>query len=209
MQSIKGGELMKKIILSVLLTVALVGFIQAQNNKNACGSVEDLSDAQKFEKAIRCKNDIKENQQHPLYPIKSDSSPVYVVHLSESSCNKFKNEDLWVTLLSELQDVYKSKPAEFGQLENRLKKLIGLKEKDTYRCLTILQTSFDSLEQPSKGEPDYPFTKLGFTCDWYYGDGCRYGLREFTLKKKAEKIISYEINNCSIENLLGEKCQIH
>ena len=201
---------MKKIILSFLFVSAFVGFTQAQNNDNKCGIVEELSDAQKFEKAVNCKSDIKENQKHSLYPIKSDSSPVYVLNLSGSSCNDFKNENgLWVTLLSELQSVYQSKPAEFVQLENRLKKLIGLKENDTYHCLTVLKTSFNLLEQPSKGTSGYPFTALGFTCDWYYGDGCRYGLREFTLKKKAEKIISYEINNCSIENLLGAKCQIN
>jgi len=211
---------LKKIALFLLLlSVAPLGFIQAQSNPNKCGIVEDsLDDKKQFEKALKCKNNIKE--EHPLYPIKTDSSVVYVVTLSNSVCKDFKNEGnyLWVTLLPELQSVYQTKHSEFDQVENRLKKLIGLKEGDTYQCLTVLETTYDSLKRPEKGTAGYPYTGRGFTCDWYYGDGCHYGLSEFILMKKAEKFVSYEINNCSIiskeingcwiENILGERCPV-
>lgn len=209
---------MKKMALFLLLSVAPLGFIQAQSNPDKCNIVEDsLDDKKRFEKALKCKSDIKDN--HPLYPVKTDSSVVYVVTLSNSGCKKFKNEEgLWVTLLPELQDVYQTKHGEFGQVENRLKKLIGLNAGDTYKCLTVLETTYDSLKRPEKGTSGYPYTGRGFTCDWYYGDGCRYGLSEFILMKKAEKFVSYEINNCSIiskeindcwiENILGERCPV-
>jgi hypothetical protein len=201
------NKFMRKIFLLLLSLLALVNALQAQQN-GECG-VEEMSllDPAKFEKANKCKSYVKTDQKPKKLPEKVEL--LKVVTVTELVCGSFDNKKgLWVTLLSELQSVYQEKPLEFGQTENRLKKLIGLKENETYHCLIVLEASSDSLEVPQKGDSGYPFTGLGFTCDWYYGDGCRYGLSEFTLKKKAKQIAAYEINNCNVEKFLGAKCGI-
>ena len=200
---------MKNIFLLLLILLMPAGFVKAQ-----CGIEEvNLPDSEKLEKANHSLKDKKyikcldKSQSKYLKKLPEKAEMIDVVTVTESACDRFKSETgLWVTLLSELQEVYQAKTCEFEQSENRLKKLIGLKDKNIYQCLVVLKISTDSLEVPKKsGGSGYPFTGLGFTCDWYYGDGCRYGLTEFTLKEKATNFTLYEINGVQIKDLLNKK----
>ena len=199
----------KKLLFLSITTLLLLPFsVFSQPSLNKCGEIEALTDEAKFEKAKKCKNEITDEFKKPLQLLPQTPAKVEVVNISEKNCKDFKNTSgLWVVLLSELQSVYRERISEFGQTENRLKKLIGLGN-DTYNCLTVLRISSDSLRSPIQSDANlnYPFTGLGFTCDWFYGDGCRYGLSEFILIKKAEVISKYAIDNCTIENLPNAKC---
>lgn len=203
------NKIMKKlnrILITTLLLLPYSVFLQPSLNK--CGEIEDLTNDAKFEKAKKCKKEIDVKYVKPLQILPQTQTKFEVVTISEKKCKDFKNSSvMWVVLLSELQSIYREKILEFGQTENRLKKLIGLSN-DTYNCLAVLRVSSEMLRRPiqSDDDPNYPFTGLGFTCDWYYGDGCRYGLSEFILIKKAELISKYEIGNCTIENLPNAKC---
>jgi hypothetical protein len=33
--------------------------------------------------------------------------------------------------------------------------------------------------------PPYPWTQLGYTCDWFWGNGCEVGVSEFLVWKGA------------------------
>ena len=76
------------------------------------------------------------------------------------------------------------------------------------------------MKKPEKSSGGYPFTGKGFTCDWYYGDGCRYGLGEFILKTEDEakgekianpvrkEIVRYVINNdCIVDGYAENRCK--
>lgn len=149
---------------------------------------------------------------------------VKVVHLFPSdNCNKFKPDDgKYVSFLSELKEFYRSHKNEFSEPQERFKQLIG--SNDNYKCLVVIEIGAEYLERPTdwfnddgklnvpftsqpnpKKKDSYPFTNLGYTCDWHYGDGCRKGLSEFKLfkinaAKKANKfsvLNSCEISKCA------------
>lgn len=165
-------------------------------------------------------------------PVLQDKLRVISLKWNECSAYKsFQDREVWVFLPEELRGFYdsKSKTAEFQNKEDRLRKLLGLKfksdDKDVYKCLIELEVSPNELVRPTflfniqeneqkqkdnelfflnwwlKGE--YPFTALGYTCDWYYGDGCRYGLTEFYIKPNNNSIIK---KVCTIDDYFENKC---
>lgn len=72
--------------------------------------------------------------------------------------------------------------------------------------IDIQVTLLKPINSPIKNESydkKYPFTNLGYTCDWYYGDGCRKGLNEFFIKEKNNSTIK---KTCTIDDYLDEKC---
>ena len=186
----------KKFFLLFLLSVIFpISFVKAQVNKKLDEKYfkEGMKDARKIEP-----NELKKD----LQVLSASESSILVVHLTENSCDDYKKaenikyfankEDVWITLLSEMKSVFQDKKmaGEFGNVKNRLKKLLGLKWKPNYKCFVELKVvtnkitcptpffdwrgnqvkSIDSVIENKIG--DYPFTNLGYTCDWYYGDGC-------------------------------------
>lgn len=183
-----------------------------------CNNLEPgLTDTVKFEKAVECRNSVKNaGNKNPL-EISSLPLTVRVVNLA-SSCREFKKSDSnWVTVLDELKEFYNKHSEEFQNdplnLENRLEKLIGVNA-GSYKCFIVYDVSRDLLRKTTENDDDkrHPFTNKGFTCDWFYKNtGCSYGLSEFIVKtddesttqnkyrknvehfefKKPEKIIKY------------------
>lgn len=196
------------------------------NLENSC-----LSDKEKYLKALKDTAIIEPHEKEWLQTIDVTQPKIVVLTLKESECSSFvdkdsfKKRDVWMFLPSELRRVYQSKLNEFANREDRLKKLIGLKYDKSYKCLIELEVSSNQLIRPSffldikgdfqkekEGEESfwqiwakglYPFTALGYTCDWYYGDGCRYGLTEFFIKKGNDSVIT---KACTIDDYLEEKC---
>ena len=185
---------MNKLVFILVITLLFgVNLAEAKNKfDNKCGQLQPelKKDKKKFKKAKKCKNDIDLKWTKEPMEISNLPLMVEVVHLA-STCDDFKiNDENWVILADELRQVYKQKPGEFTLLENRLEKLIGVPA-DDYKCLIILNIPRDLLRKPEKKDnnPKFPFTGKGFTCDWYYGDGCRYGLSEFILNVKTDSSV--------------------
>jgi len=79
--------------------------------------------------------------------------------------------------------------------EKRLRMLLGLPPNDSSKCIVQIRIDGSKVIRPSiipkitdstsflsgKWGDDSVFTSLGYICDWYYGDGCEYGLTEFNI----------------------------
>jgi hypothetical protein len=221
-------RLVRKICFLFLLNLILFStFAKAQDDSKNTG----LSDKQKFEKAIEDAKEIEPDETEKLQRINAMNNTVRVVTAIEAECQKFKkdknsnafsNNTVWVSLPAEIRSVFQSRKGEFADMENRLKKLLGLRYDNTYRCLIELEVEASKITRPSslinadgnllmpiiKAENErynskYPFTNLGYTCDWFYGDGCRYGLTEFWIKPGNGTVIK---KACKIKEYLEEKC---
>jgi hypothetical protein len=207
----------KPFYLLVIVLFFGVNYLPAQKkSSDKCGIAQpQLKDGKMYTKAKKCKNNIEPKFVKQQKDVSLLPSPVKVAHL-HSSCGSFNiNDTNWVVLLEELEKVYNERLTEFARVQNRLEKLLGV-EADGYDCLVVFEVPPSLLRKPDEkdGDDDFPFTGKGFTCDWFYGDGCRYGLSEFIIDKSKEKnpnkkeITRYEINNqCTVQNSFLNKCE--
>jgi hypothetical protein len=173
-----------------------ISIVPAQSNStDKCFNLKPaLSDSQKFKRAVKCKNQPKNDENKAPLEISVLPQIVRVVNLS-GSCQEFNQANSnWVILLDELKEFYTKHVAEFQEgkitLENRLEKLIGV-EVNAYKCFIVYDVSKDLLRKTTSKDEDrkFPFTNKGFTCDWFYqGIGCNYGLGEFIVQSDTETI---------------------
>ena len=217
--------IIRAFLIFVVSIICPLSFVKAQVDKKL--------DEKYFKEAMKDAKTIEPNEKEKLKVINASETPVWVIHLTDDNCDKYQKpenikyfankDDVWVALLSEMQSVFqqKKKAGEFGNTENRLKKLLGLKWKPNYKCFVVLKLATNNIFRPTlffdwQGNQiktinsiienkigDYPFTNLGYTCDWYYGDGCRYGLTEFKLVKENDSSI---VNACKMDESLEENC---
>lgn len=192
-----------------------------------------ISDGEKYQKALKDALTMKPEEKRELQVI---TTPKVVVasfkpFSKNNDCNYTQEEKdvlnnggIWVLLPAELRNVYQSRRAEFGDKENRLKKLLGLAPEIPYKCFAEIEIdsckvvrpflSFNVAEKDgffwrNWGNDTSLFTGLGYTCDWYYGDGCRYGLTEFNIPPKPEKTGNdylKVIKVCTVETYLENTC---
>jgi hypothetical protein len=203
-------------------------FAQAQDNS----ANMSLSDEKKFKKAMQDTKEIEPDEIEKLQPINVFEIRISVVTVIENICddykkaenvNTFSEKTVWISLASEIKSTIQKKKGEFVNKENRLKKLLGLRPDRTYRCVIELEVNAEKINRPSslfnlhgdllkpinskiKNEDyddKYPFTNLGYACDWYYGDGCRFGVTEFIIKKGNKSLIK---KACTIDEYVDEKC---
>ncbi len=187
---------------------------------------KQLPNKEKYEKAksdAQCIAPYEVLELQPLYK----SETVKIVHLySKNKCQKYKPQNgEYFGSLNELQEFYKNDKSQFSIVQDRLNQLIG--SNDDNNCLAVIELeakylyrptsifSFDDTGKPSstidfqpnnKKEDGYPFTNLGYACDWYYGDGCRRGLSEFILQdiekaiieKKMKVLNACKVNDCAV-----------
>ena len=153
---------------------------------------------------------------------KNDDKPLICSNEGLNGTENVNPIHKFVALPEELRNVYQTKTIEFLDRKNRLEKLLGLSPDYTYDCFVVFEIKPEKLIRPTfafdwEGNfqnnkysffnkwilNDYPFTALGYTCDWYYGDGCRYGLTEFFIDENTgaefKKI-------CSVDDFLDQKC---
>ena len=221
----------KKIVREICLLFLLSVIFPASSVK---AQIDKKLDEKYFKEAMKDAKTIEPNEiKKDLQVLSASETPILVIHLTENSCDDYKKaenkkhfankDDVWVTLFSEMKSVFQDKKmaGELGNVENRLKKLLGLKWKPNYKCFVELKVATNKITRPTpffdwqgnQVKPtdsvienkigDYPFTNLGYTCDWYYGDGCRYGLTEFKLVKENDSII---VNACETDESLEENC---
>ncbi len=205
-----------------------------------------LPDSVKYLKAQEDAREIKPSEKRPLKII-SEKERIEVLRFAkpanDGTCAS-TNEDLaryqegkiFIFLLTEFDEVYRKKMEkdEFKNVgnEKRLRMLLGLPPNDNSKCIVKILIDGSKVIRPSiipkitepcsffssKWGDESVFTSLGYTCDWYYGDGCEYGFTEFNIPppivsttetdkpKIEEKYLEVE-SSCTIDEYISNgKC---
>jgi hypothetical protein len=131
----------------------------------------------------------------------------------------YKTRGIWVFMPDELREIIGSRKSEFAADTGlRMKELLGLNPTYKYECILVVSIAPTQLVRPSlalsleDGENtypfstwggDFPFTGLGYTCDWYYGDGCRYGMSEFYISPGRNW---GDTKSCALNEFLASGC---
>jgi hypothetical protein len=167
-----------------------------------------LPDAVKFGRAIDDSSVLTPKKLMPLRKLDLKATSITMASFKAPSHAKggcayapddiayYQRNGIWVFVPDELREIFAGRAGEFKDAKLRMRELLGLNPDPSYKYECILLVTIDPKElvRPSlaldleKGENSdfikgwggsFPFVGLGYTCDWYYGDGCRYGMSEF------------------------------
>jgi hypothetical protein len=226
-------------IFLIMILLAITSVIKAQESiKPECDCVNEnfqLPDGVKYLKAQKDASEIKLSEKRELKTI--PDGDVILLNLSKGATDGtciFKNDELdnfqkggyWTFLPNEFIEVYKTKKDEFGSIGNskRLERLLGLPPNYGAKCFVVINIASSKAVRPSitpknnessnyfykKWDGSSVFTSLGYTCDWYYGNGCEYGLTEFNIPPAPPKLDKKYLevkSSCTIDEYIANgKC---
>ncbi len=237
---------MKKLFLVIGLLL-LTNLANAQDlPKSKCDCANEnyqLPDGVKYLKAQKDALEITPGEKRPLKVI-SDGDAIFLNFsrsAKDGSCtftkaelDNFQKGGIWIFLPTEFEEVYQTKKDEFTRIgnANRLKKLLGLSPSDNSKCIVEIKIAGSKVIRPSiipkncetsnfflgKWGDTSVFTALGYTCDWYYGSGCEYGLTEFNIppnppilkpecpvEKPEENYLEVK-SSCTLDEYLNKNC---